>query len=470
MPQASRVARQMSGRPLGHLGSGRLIPLAVLVAVTAVYVVYATWQWNAFYVKSWDLAIFTQMYQGYASGNPPIVPIKGDGFNLLGDHFHPLLIVFTPVFALFPHPATLLVIQALCFGVAAGLVAWCARRRIGPLAATFCGLAFGLSWGLQYAAEAQFHEIALAVPLLTAALVAILERRWWWACGLAALLPFVKEDLGLTTAAVGVVAALLGRRKQGLALALWGMVWFVLAVLVILPAVNTGGEWAYGRYLASGSDAGDATELWQPEKVLTIVLLLVATAGFVMRSPLSLVLLPTLAWRFLSSNEAYWGPDWHYSAVLMPVAFLAAVDGISRAKDSTSVWESWWARLGPAMLAVGCAVILVTKPTPLLEMQKAGWSADAPQAAGVQETLAMIPPGSTVESDIALMNYVVGPHVVYWIGHENPTPEFVLIGPGGGAPQEWGDALGVATVRYPESDYDLIASRNGYSLARLRAG
>lgn len=248
------------------------------------------------------------------------------------------------------------------------------------------------------------------------------------------------------------------------------MVWFALAAFVILPAVNAGGEWAYGRYLAGGTDGGDTTEFWQPQKVLTIVLLLVATAGLVLRSPISLVLLPTLAWRFLSSNEAYWGLDWHYSAVLMPVAFLAAVDGISRAKGSASVWESWWARLGPAMLAVGCAVILVTRPTPLLEMQKTGWTADAPRAAAVEEILAMIPAGSTVESDIALMNYVVGPHVVYWIGHENPTPEFVLIGPDGGAPQEWGDALGVATTRYPGSDYDLLASRDGYSLARLRAG
>ncbi|GAA4697716.1 putative membrane protein (DUF2079) [Promicromonospora umidemergens] len=217
------------------------LPFTVFVAVTTTYIVYSVWQWNTFYIKSWDLGIFTQMYHGYASGNLPIVAIKGDGFNLLGDHFHPLLIVFTPIFALFPQPLTLLVIQDLCFGLAAGVVTWSAQRHIGPIAGVVVGVAFGLSWGLQYSVQAQFHEIALAVPLLAAALAAVLERRWWWACALAALLPFVKEDLGLTVAAVGGVIAVLGQRRRGLGLALWGIVSFSLTVFVILPALNAEG-------------------------------------------------------------------------------------------------------------------------------------------------------------------------------------------------------------------------------------
>lgn len=469
MPQASRPAIQVSERLRQALRRGAL-PLAVFAAVTTVYIVYSVWQWNTFYIKSWDLSIFTQMYQGYAGGNLPVVAIKGEGFNLLGDHFHPLLIIFTPIFAMFPHPLTLLVIQDFCFGVAAGLVAWCAQRHIGPIAGVLSGLAFGMSWGIQYAVQAQFHEIALAVPLLTGALVAMLERRWWWAWGLAALLPFVKEDLGLTVVAVGGVMALLGPRRRGLMLALWGVVSFLLTVAVVLPALNPEGAWAYGQYIATeGLDGGNASGLWEPQKVLTVALIVAASAGFVFRSPFSLILLPTLAWRFLSSNESYWGPDWHYSAMLMPIAFIAAVDGISRAKRSTSTWESWWARLGPGLLAVACVFILLTKPTPLREMREPGLFEEDPRSPEINEILDMIPPGSIVESDIALMNYVVASNEVYWIGNANPAPEFVLVGQGGGTPEEWGDALGVAAARYPELNFELVANLNGYSLAQLRA-
>ena len=44
------------------------------------------------------------------------------------------------------------------------------------------------------------------------------------------------------------------------------------------------------------------------QKFETIILLTLATAALAFRSPISLAVLPTLAWRFLSDNTAYWGP------------------------------------------------------------------------------------------------------------------------------------------------------------------
>src|ERR1700735_1172970 len=36
---------------------------------------------------SWDLGIFTEYVKQYAHLQPPVVDIRGAGFNLLGDHF-----------------------------------------------------------------------------------------------------------------------------------------------------------------------------------------------------------------------------------------------------------------------------------------------------------------------------------------------------------------------------------------------
>ena len=59
-------------------------------------------------VSSWDLAIFSKTTKAYTHLQTPIMEIKGPGYNLLGDHFHPILILLGPVWRLFPTPLALL--------------------------------------------------------------------------------------------------------------------------------------------------------------------------------------------------------------------------------------------------------------------------------------------------------------------------------------------------------------------------
>ena len=77
----------------------------------ALYTYYSLQQMKHWITPSWDLAIFTQMAQAYSHFSVPIVPIKGPDFNLWGDHFHPILVLLGPIYALFPSPTTLLVVQ-----------------------------------------------------------------------------------------------------------------------------------------------------------------------------------------------------------------------------------------------------------------------------------------------------------------------------------------------------------------------
>ncbi|MFC6354917.1 DUF2079 domain-containing protein [Luethyella okanaganae] len=286
-----------------------------------------------------------------------------DLFNLLGDHFHPLLAFLAPVYALAPHAFTLLVVQALCFAVAAGILTRTAIRSLGTIAGgVLLGAAFGLSWGLQYAAEAQFHEIALAVPLLTGSLCALLERRWGVASVWAGLLVFVKEDLGLTVVVIGLLIAYRSRRPLGLWLAAWGLAWFAIATLVVLPLVNPNGSWAYAGNANPVSLLADLSGLFSPSKGHTLLLLMVITGGLLVRSPVAFVLLPTLAWRFLSTNHGYWGPTWHYGAVLMPIAFIALLDVVERGPISHWAWLRRHSRHGVAVSITAAIMLLPSLP------------------------------------------------------------------------------------------------------------
>ena len=442
-----------------------IAPLAVAAFVTIAYVWYSAWQWNQIAVKSWDLSIFTQLLQQYSHLQPPIVSVKGDGFNLLGDHFHPLLALLTPIFAIFPHAFTLLVIQALCFGAAAGMFTGVAVRVLrSRVSGVLLGLAFGLSWGLQHAQEAQFHEIALAVPLLTGSVGAIVEKRYRTAVLWAAPLVFVKEDLGLTVLMIGLLIAFLERTPRGLWLALWGLVWFAIAIFVVLPMLNPNGAWAYGSNADPGGFLSNPATWFDPSKIHTALLLLATTAGFILRSPLVVIMLPTLAWRFLSMNHGYWGPEWHYSAVLMPIAFAIVLDGVQRASSSTWAWLRGYAKHGVA-IAVTVAVMLLPQ-LPLADPLQPGAWAEPERAHDAATIVAQVPAGATVETDIGIMSYLVDEHEVFWLGNDNPTPDCLVIAlERGGTPDEWGDVIDVAERLHPEATYTLIATSGEIQLA-----
>ena len=331
------------------------IPAAIVVVIGAwVMIYYSIVQWETMkQVPSWDLAIFSELAKAYAHLQAPIVPIKGDGFNLLGDHFHPILILLGPIWRLFPTPLSLLVTQDLLLAVSAWPLTRLASRLTNQWVGGALGLVYVLSWGMQGAVAAQFHEIAFAMPMLAFASVAFVERRWVAVAAWSAPLVLVKEDMGLTVLMIGVAVILTSvvpawyrtctvgdssadgaddarNRSRGLRLGVGmivgGVAAFLFSVLVFLPAFNINGVWDYGL---SSDKPASPDALTQKVKV---VVMLVLTSGVIgLTSPWLLVVLPTLAWRFLGSVDFYWVWDnWHYNVTLMPIALGALLDVVAR--------------------------------------------------------------------------------------------------------------------------------------------
>lgn len=521
-----------------------VLPAAVVALAAAVYIHFSIQQWRELRVPSWDLAIFSEAVKAYAHAQAPIVPIKGPGFNLLGDHFHPLLIILAPFWRAFPSPLTLLVAQDLMIAASAWPIARLAVRRLGVLVGTALALAYALSWGLQSAVAAQFHEIALAVPLLAWAGAAFVERRWLACVAWLAPLVLVKEDLGLTVLVAGLAVAWRGRGdvavrtrrwslstpQLGLVLAAWGTLWFLVTVLVLLPMLSPSGTWQYGL----GGNAGDGStptnvsgglvaRLFTPTVKLETLGLLVASAGVVgLASPWMALVLPTLAWRFLASKEAYWGWEyWHYNAVLMPIIVVALLDVLIRWRQAreqvgvageslvgvsadgagaaeASVGES--GAVGSAGLvgagagapgsasltrtvtswrslcgAVGIVIALATSLLLAGHMQVTGTdpypAATPARQAAAQTVMAHVPDGASVQTDLTLLAYLVPKADVTWVGSEqSEAPDYVLIDSasgawGGGAPA---DAAVWARERTGVS-YRLVLRQGDFQLAE-RAG
>lgn len=478
----------------------RWLPLLTALAFTLLYAVFSLTQWHRWDVPSWDNAIFTQLLQSYAAGEPPVVNIKGHGFNLLGDHFHPLLAVLAPVYWLFPSALTLMIIQDGLLGISVGVVTWCAVRALRPAPAAAIGVAYGLSFGLQGALAVQFHEISLAVPLLALAMSALRERRWLSATLWSAPVALVKEDLGMTVAALGAVmfahafrptarlsGRLLGRVYEpatgrgpgarvasssefstalsrtaqqpamlGALLMLWGVGLSLLAIWVVLPGLNPNDSFAYADKLDIAGilrdPAGAVISLFVPEQKLgTWLLTIAAGAVIVVRSPLALVALPTLAWRMLSPNHGYWGPGWHYNAVIMPIIFIALVDAVVRlrAAGAGARVSRTLAKIGPWAALVVALTVATQQPLSQLATGEA-WR-DDPRAGIKHATVQAVPEGASVATDLTLINGLVSRADVHWIGNlGDPAPEYVVIDREGGT---WGEDPPQRPTEYAEELY-----------------
>ena len=480
------------------------LPSVIACAVGARYVCYSVAQWRALVAPSWDLGIFTEAAQAYSRFEAPIVPIKGPGYNLLGDHFHPLLALLGPIFRLFPSALTLLVVQDVLIAVSVLPIARLAQRLLGRGGALLVGLAYGLGWGLQGAVAAQFHEVCLAVPLLAFGGVAFVERRWSACMAWLAPLVLVKEDLGLTVFMAGLAIAWRARGEgrpavlRGLAYALFGIIAFVVTVKVLLPAMNPAGTWAYsldGAATGAGTPTAGTTaaraipSLWDilttPSVKLVTLLVLLAGAGVVgSASPWFALVLPTLAWRFAGSVEAYYGWDsWHYNAVLVPIAACSLLDVMSQwlapecaaaetGADSedeapASSARRWRVAAWVVVCVPALSLAITASALPLWQLPSL---TEDPRMAAAQGALDAVPEGVSVETDTTLLARLVPGREVYWVGTtgkmETP-PEYVVIDARSYA---WGgqqvDAESWGSAAHPGHTYETIYSKAGFRVAR----
>jgi uncharacterized membrane protein len=433
------------------------VPFLIATAVFGAYTAISVFRYLRLAPTSWDLGIFTEYVKQYAQLKAPVVDARTPGLNLLGDHFHPIVALIAPFFRLFPSPVTLLVAQALLVAFSVIPVARAAAERLGTGAGRAIGAAYGLSWGLQQLVDTDFHEIAFAIPLLACSLSALARGRIRAAVAWAMPLVFVKEDQGFTVVAIGLIIAF-GYRHQiaGIALAAWGMAWSVIAIAVIIPHFNPAHlypYWSKGGELSPGGSTVSAAGLLHQliatpsAKLPTLALILLPTAFLALRSPLVLAAVPSLALRFVSTNTTFWGTAWHYNATVMPIVFVAAIDGMARIRaasaperiseaDRTSAARTLgdvMQRHGAAMMAAICAALAFQFPLSDLwhpQTYQLGAHVEAARAA-----MALVPDGTTVQTDIDLLAPLGARTDAFWLGNSttwqgsrgNPATKYIVL-------------------------------------------
>ncbi len=461
-------------------GGGRAWMWAFAACLFVLYTIVSVRRHYTLQTTGYDLGIFEQAVRSYASGHLPTSEIKGPDFPILGDHFSPVLALIAPIYKLFPTAVTLLVAQAALLAVAVVPIARTAQRLLGRNTALVIAAGYGLSWGIAATVGFDFHEVAFAVPLMAFSACALVERRLMAAVLWALPLLLVKEDLGLTVTMVGLLVWHYGDRVLGVVTALVGLAGCALVVLVVLPANNPDGSFSYWKNLKGGGESsssgpGDLAErvsfgLVNPEpKAILLVMLLAPTAFVALRSPLLLLALPTMAWRLLSAKWEYHELDFHYSAVLMPIVFVAFIDVMRRWSGPTALGRRREA------LAVCALVTAVMVPSNALAgpFRPSTWDSN-PRVGDARALLDKIPDGAFVMASNRLAPHLSGRTEVSVFGWPDarPNPEWIVIDNGEpvGYPLQQRDAQDALIEAANEAGYEQVEERGDFRLLHRAPG
>ena len=345
---------------------------ASLTAWTAIGLWLLLYVWRALAnhfalgTNAYDLSVFDYAIWNLTSSHPGFVPFFGHA--LFSEHFMPVLYLLRPLYWLFPTPTLLLVLQP-AMAATAGLLfhRLLLKQRMKPWLATAMLLIFVFARRTHSAAVEYFYPEVLQ-GALTFAMVLFWNSGNWpvWLSVVGLLM--TKEDAAIYVAGFALFALVtrLGPRRRTLAVFALSIVWFMVALLILIPAsrraegLGASNPLLQARY---GSGADGPTVRTVGEHLIsrttasTVVNLGLSTGFLPLAGPSWITpavpgLLANLA---ASPDSGQSGLTGHYAWPVLPWLFLAAAAG--------ATWlHGRWPRFATVWISLILAATLIDSP------------------------------------------------------------------------------------------------------------
>lgn len=401
-----------------------------------------------------DLAAFEQSFWSATRGRLFVNSLEVTRPDLVmqmshfGRHLSPIFLLLLPIYALHQFPSTLLVLQSLALGGAAIPLYLFARRRLGSpsIAVLFAGLYLANPAVHDVNTVNEFHEISFVIPIMFVAFYAIESERWpLYFVAVFAMLA-VKEDVALEVIALGLYVCFIARRRRiGIVTIVVGVVWFLAAMLLIIPAFRGPNGpiplLGYG-YLGTGVFGiarGILTRpgpLWHvvtaAAKLRYLFWLLAPVAFTALLAPeVLLVAAPPMLIILASTFPDTYAIFAQYVAPIVPIVFIAAIVGVERARGAGR-------RLGFNRMALGMTtgllLLTICGGTLFAQLQLHRFpthlvSPDnpSPQAADAIALVGSIPrQASLVIEDHRWLAHAANRQFLYVLSSDSPEADYVL--------------------------------------------
>jgi uncharacterized membrane protein len=451
-------------------------------AFFAFYAIYAVSRYKTYLTAGFDLGIFDQEVRAYAHFQAPIVTLKGVNYNVLGDHFSPILASLAPLYWIWNNPCMLLIAQGALLAASIPIVYRFARRRTtAPVAWFICGF-YGIGWPFQAMIDFDFHEVAFAVPLMALAIDALdrrADQQLLICCGLLLL---VREDMGALLIVLGIIRFFArGERPRwpAVSLVVGGAVAYVLTTTVIIPAFAQDHNFDYWQYQALGSNLPDAvgniivhpfhavkTFFSPSEKSQTLGYLFIPLLFLPLRSRYLFVAIPLLAEDMFNSREHLWETHFHYNALPWTILVLAMIDGAAR----LGIFKPWPLRslLIVWLVLVPYWMIQYDNVTPAAARRliKEVAFIQTPEDRAAANLVSMIPSDTCVAVDDHLAPHLTRRDYVTLADTQYGTADFVALDFKYDSVGNYGSGPAYVYMRFDMDGYTVVYSHDGLVLMR----
>lgn len=506
-----------------------MVTLAV-VAFCSFFLLFLLTRHDALQTNAEDLGIMDQAIWTTLHGNilhQTICNIisdtncySPDGVMRFAIHVEPILFPISLLYALWPSPKTLLVIQTLIVASGAFPAFWLARLRLrSELAGVAIAILYLLYPAQQQATTFDFHAVTFTAAFFLFLFYFLYTRRIGWVFVFAVLAMACKEEIPLVVAVIGVWSMVFQHRwRSGGALTLLALAWFAFVYWYVIPhASPTGHALLMGRYdqVGGGPIQVLITVLTHPLGALhTYVLepahmfylrLLLSPSGYIsLLSPwIFIIAAPSIAINLFSSFPNMYSGLYQYGAEIVPVLIFATIEGVVvlrwlvglfmkgivvlRARlvvqETQSIKHSprlsrWpdYIQQGFVILMFG-GILLYTVHSQYRGEYKTmpgtpdfTWPVVTAHAKMVKPIINMIPSDASVSAQTSLVPHLSQRDEIYMFPYGDERADYILLDTTSGTYPFHGDDAYMQEVKLvmTSGNYGLLLDRDGYVL--LQAG
>jgi uncharacterized membrane protein len=259
---------------LDRLADRDILVLAVTGAA-AIWLMSCQWlRFYAFELPAYDLRIHEELVANTLRGRLLYSDLLGECF--LSHHVSPIFILFAPLYALWPSPVWLLILQGILVGCAGWFLWLMARsRELRPILCLAVVCAFFMFNGMQTGYFRGFQPEILGMCFAMGFLWAVQGSRWMAASAWGLLTISCREDFALFLLPIaGLLIFQKGKRVFGIAAAMTCLSWLVLSYGFLIPMYAPTGQMAgMERWSQYGNNPMEIAAYWvkHPQSVFSAI-------------------------------------------------------------------------------------------------------------------------------------------------------------------------------------------------------
>lgn len=299
---------------------------------------------NAF-ASGFDLANMNQTVWNTLHGRPFELSGIDSTISRFSIHADLILVLLSPIYAIWQRATTLLIIQSILLGLGAIPVYFLAKNilnnkaRFGILQSKISSLVLVLVYllnpGMEWANIYDFHGVCLAIPFLLSAFYFAYKKQWLGYAVFVFFALLTKEEISLFIAMLGLIIFFVFKNKKiGLITFTFSVVYFLIMILLVIPYFSENGKyWAFDWFSLTNGTTQEFSLLQKIDKftlsqdAISYYLSLLKPFGFLplLGLPWLILSLPELLINLLSSQAQMRSIYFHYDSGIIPALVISSV-------------------------------------------------------------------------------------------------------------------------------------------------